>query len=241
MRLVLAISFLVSYSYGFTKPQLHPLRINPSLSSTLSPDTPTSIEKKGAISMQMDELSQALGGEEKAQIVWDLYSIGIDPADYFGTINLGYDDYESIFSMLPSERRTQKLDPETLSKLAALYPEGGKVEGGVAKLSYISSASDSTTKILLTLADGLQIETVIIPWKGQLSTLYVSTQVECRQGKIRNLTSAEILSQLFFAKKLCRLEGLPEITNIGKYCCMRFFSGIYYIDSNWFLYQPLFF
>jgi len=28
------------------------------------------------------------------------------------------------------------------------------------------------------------------------------------------LTSSEILAQLFFAKKLCRLENLPEITNI---------------------------
>ncbi|CAJ1965884.1 unnamed protein product [Cylindrotheca closterium] len=187
------------------------------LSSTLSPDD-TEIRsedgenpaKRGAISMQIDELDKYLGGEGRAQIVWDCYSIGIDPADYFGSIHLGYDDYETIMQLMPSMRRTQKLDSETLEKLAALYPQGGKVEGGVARLSYLSKSSDSATKILLTLADGLQIETVIIPGKGQRSTLCVSSQVE----KIRPLTSSEILAQLFFAKKLCRLEGIPDITDI---------------------------
>lgn len=164
--------------------------------------------------MQIDALSEYLGGRERAQIVWDCYSIGIDPADYYGSIHLGYDDFETIMNLMP--RRTQKLSPETLEKLAALYPQGGQVEGGVAKLSYLSKSSDSTTKIKLTLADGLQVETVIIPSKGERSTLCVSSQVCAteKMGKLRSLTSSEILAQLFFAKKLCRLEGLPEITNI---------------------------
>jgi hypothetical protein len=233
MRFAVAIGFLVSCSHGFLGPQFNANANAPrkfSLSSTLSPDAPSFIskddntEKKGAISMQLDQLAEVLGGRGRAQIVWDCYSIGIDPADFFGTINLGYDDFESIHGMLPSRRRSQKLGTEALSRLASSYPEGGKIEGGVATLSYISKSSDSTTKILLTLADGLQIETVIIPWTGERSTLCVSSQVGCRQGcrfcatgkmgKLRNLTSAEILAQLFFAKKLCRLEGLPEITNI---------------------------
>lgn len=198
-------------------------------SSTLSPDSSDVLSEenapeRGAISMQLDELAKYLGGKGRAQIVWDCYSIGIDPADYFGSIHLGYDDYETIMQLMPTMRRTQKLGAETLEKLAALYPQGGKIEGGVAKLSYLSKSSDETTKLLLTLADGLQIETVIIPWKGQRSTLCVSSQVGCRQGcrfcatgkmgKLRSLTSTEILAQLFFAKKLIRLEGLPEITNI---------------------------
>lgn len=127
--------------------------------------------------------------------------------------------------MLPSQRRSQRLGPQALSKLETLYSkQGGKVEGGVASLSYISRAGDSTTKLLLRLSDGLEIETVIIPWNGLRSTLCMSTQVGCRQGckfcatgrmgKIRNLTTDEILAQMFFAKKICRLEGLPEISNI---------------------------
>eukprot|EP00980_Cylindrotheca_fusiformis_P025050 scaffold12976_cov141-Cylindrotheca_fusiformis.AAC.4 len=205
---------------------------------------PNTDERLGAISMQLDELVTVLGGKGRAQIVWDCYSIGIDPAMFFGTINLGYDDFESIHAMLPSSRRTQKLGPEALSQLASTYSSQGtgdghrkidRLEGGVATLSYLSKSSDGTTKILLTLADQLQIETVIIPWwdsdknnkegkTTERSTLCVSSQVGCRQGcrfcatgkmgKLRSLTSDEILAQLFFAKKLCRLEGLPEITNI---------------------------
>jgi 23S rRNA (adenine2503-C2)-methyltransferase len=33
-------------------------------------------------------------------------------------------------------------------------------------------------------------------------------------GKLRSLTSDEILAQMFFAKKMSRLEGLPEITHV---------------------------
>ena len=150
---------------------------------------------------------------------------------------------------MPSMRRTQKLGPQTLEKLAALYPEGGQIEGGVAKLAYLSRSSDSTTKLLLTLADGLQVESVIIPWKGQRSTLCVSSQVGCKQGcrfcatgkmgKIRSLTSTEILAQLYFAKKIIRLNGLPEITNIvfmgmgdaGKFCGRTIMESIFCLDE----------
>lgn len=176
--------------------------------------------------MQIDELAEVLGGRGRAQIVWDCYSIGIEPTQFHGdAIQLGYDDFESVYSMLPSQRRSQRLGPDALSKLEKLYSKhGGKVEGGVASLSYISRSSDSTTKLLLKLADGLEIETVIIPWNDQRSTLCMSTQVGCRQGckfcatgrmgRIRNLTTDEILAQMFFAKKIGRLEGLPEISNI---------------------------
>jgi len=176
--------------------------------------------------MQIDELAEVLGGKGRAQIVWDCYTIGIDPSNFFGSvIELGYDDYESIVDIMPSQRRGQKLGPGALEKLSSLYcNRGGQVEGGVAKLSYISRAGDKTTKLLLKLSDGLEVETVIIPWKEQRSTLCISSQVGCRQGckfcatgrmgKIRDLSSDEILAQMFFAKKLCRLNGLPEITNI---------------------------
>eukprot|EP00428_Durinskia_dybowskii_P000969 CAMPEP_0170301848 /NCGR_PEP_ID=MMETSP0116_2-20130129/51192_1 /TAXON_ID=400756 /ORGANISM="Durinskia baltica, Strain CSIRO CS-38" /LENGTH=227 /DNA_ID=CAMNT_0010553687 /DNA_START=72 /DNA_END=751 /DNA_ORIENTATION=+ len=33
-------------------------------------------------------------------------------------------------------------------------------------------------------------------------------------GRVRNLTTDEILAQMFFAKKICRLEGLPDVSNI---------------------------
>jgi hypothetical protein len=161
--------------------------------STLSPEVPTvkangdESPNYGGISMHLDELAEILGGRGRAQIVWDCYSIGIDPAHFFGSvINLGYDDYESIYAMLPSGRRNQRLGSDALNKLAALYSNnGGKIEGGVAKLSYISRSSDDTTKLLLKLSDGLEVETVIIPWNGERSTLCISSQVGCLQGASR--------------------------------------------------------
>jgi 23S rRNA (adenine2503-C2)-methyltransferase len=193
-------------------------------------DTSSSNISGGALSMSLDELSDVLGGRGRAQIVWDCYSIGVDPANMYGRIvKLGWDDYESVVNQLPSQRRTQRLGLETLAKLKGLYQETynekvTKVEGGVASLSHISRANDDTTKLLLKLSDGLEVETVIIPWKGKRSTLCISSQVGCRQGctfcatgkmgKLRNLTADEILAQMFYAKKIQRLEELPEIQNI---------------------------
>mmetsp|Transcript_14589 Transcript_14589/g.33948 ORF Transcript_14589/g.33948 Transcript_14589/m.33948 type:complete len:512 (+) Transcript_14589:216-1751(+) len=191
-------------------------------------------EQCGPISMSFEELTESLGGAGRARIVWDCYKLGIDPAHMYGeVIDLGYDDYETIFNQLPSQRRRQRLSVDTLSKLKRLYQDsyGGQtnpsvtnVEGGIATLSFVSRASDGTTKLLLKLSDGLEVETVIIPWKGKRSTLCISSQVGCRQGctfcatgrmgKLRSLTSDEILAQMFFARKLCRQEELPTISNV---------------------------
>lgn len=51
------------------------------LGSTLAPDAPElkvaddDSQNRGALSMQIDELAEVLGGKEQAQIVWDCYSI----------------------------------------------------------------------------------------------------------------------------------------------------------------------
>ena len=83
--------------------------------------------------MTLEELAEHLGGKGKAKIVWDCYSIGVDPSHLFGkVIRLGWDDYESIVNRLPAKRRTQRLGPETLEKLEQLY-----------KQSYSSSSSSS--------------------------------------------------------------------------------------------------
>mmetsp|Transcript_3876 Transcript_3876/g.5600 ORF Transcript_3876/g.5600 Transcript_3876/m.5600 type:complete len:449 (-) Transcript_3876:75-1421(-) len=183
----------------------------------------TTAPSKGALSMSVDELAEVLGGKGRALLAWDCYSIGIDPAIFFGDPT--FENADEIRSLLPTQRRTQTLGKDALSKLSSLYKNnGGQVEGGVASLSHISRASDDTTKLLLKLQDGLEVETVIIPWNGVRSTLCISSQVGCRQGctfcatgrmgRLRSLSSDEILSQMFFARKICRLENLPEITNI---------------------------
>lgn len=232
--------------------------------------------KKGGISMTVDELAQHLDdGYGRARLAWDCYSIGVDPALFYGSIiRLGHDDFETIYDLLPTSRRRQTMGKDALELLGKLYSSsdnsnddnddgatggGGRVEGGVASLSHVSMAHDKTTKLLLKLSDGLEIETVIIPWNGIRSTLCISSQVGCRQGtcdilfvvemiwfspliphsncliilpttsihfmigcrfcatgkmgKLRSLMSDEILAQMFFARKICRLNGLPPITN----------------------------
>lgn len=64
---------------SFLRPaSLSPLTI---VGSTLAPDTPDTrlhgddTENNGALSMQIDELAEVLGGRGRAQIVWDCYSI----------------------------------------------------------------------------------------------------------------------------------------------------------------------
>ena len=86
-------------------------------------------------------------------------------------------------------------------------------------------SADGTRKWLLRLADGNCIETVFIP-EPDRGTLCVSSQVGCaldcsfcstaRQGFNRNLSAAEIVSQVWLAKKLLEEEKKPgrKVTNV---------------------------
>lgn len=169
--------------------------------------------------MDIEELAAALGGMGRAQLAWDCIAIGVDPHLYHSSEVPDPD----IQRLLPSCRRTQPLGKEALERLSSLY-ESGSLEGGVASLCHISTSADLTTKLLLKLADGLEVETVIIPWNGRRSTLCISSQVGCRQGcrfcatgkmsLLRSLSSDEILAQMFFAIKVCRINNLPPISGV---------------------------
>jgi len=86
-------------------------------------------------------------------------------------------------------------------------------------------SKDGTRKWLLQLPDGNHIETVFIP-EDDRGTLCVSSQVGCaldcsfcstgRQGFNRNLTAAEIISQVWLASQLLEEEKKPgrKITNV---------------------------
>jgi len=84
------------------------------------------------------------------------------------------------------------------------------------------TAKDGTRKFLLELADGNKVETVYIPSTNR-GTLCVSTQVGCtlncpfchtaQQGYNRNLSSAEIIAQLWIAKYGLN-NALPRISNV---------------------------
>ena len=86
-------------------------------------------------------------------------------------------------------------------------------------------SKDGTRKWLLQLEDGNHIEAVFIP-EDDRGTLCVSSQVGCaldcsfcstgRQGFNRNLTTAEIISQVWLASQLLEEEKKPgrKITNV---------------------------
>ncbi len=88
------------------------------------------------------------------------------------------------------------------------------------------AASDGTHKFVLKMFDGNCIETVYIPEKTR-GTLCVSSQVGCilncdfcstgKQGFNRNLTTAEIIGQVFIAARaLSKTQGIHDhaITNV---------------------------
>ena len=203
-------------------------------------------EDVAPISMTVSELMEYMGGWGRARLVWDMYRIGIDPlvafchesvqiqdkskSSPFDTFmkEVQTEDIEEIQKYLPSSRKTQKLGVPALTALSELYRQyGGKLEGGLASISKINTSSDGTTKLLLSLSDGLEVETVIIPMYDEnksTSTICISSQVGCRQGctfcatgrmgKMRSLTSDEILAQFFFATKIIRLASIPPASNV---------------------------
>lgn len=82
---------------------------------------------------------------------------------------------------------------------------------GVPKIIQgFNSNIDGTTKLLLKLRDGNIIESVVMRYKHG-NSICISTQVGCRMGckfcastidgRVRNLTSGEILSQVMIAQK----------------------------------------
>lgn len=94
------------------------------------------------------------------------------------------------------------------------------------QIIYEKAAEDDTYKWLLRLSDGNCIETVFIPEKTR-GTLCISSQVGCilncdfcstgKQGFNRNLTTAEIMSQLWIAvRKLSKANGFHDhsVTNV---------------------------
>ena len=86
-----------------------------------------------------------------------------------------------------------------------------------------SSEDERTTKFLLRLADGRQIETVLMGYPGR-RTACLSTQVGCamgcvfcatgQMGLVRNLDAGEIVAQALFAARRVRESGGDRLRNI---------------------------
>jgi 23S rRNA (adenine2503-C2)-methyltransferase len=96
---------------------------------------------------------------------------------------------------------------------------------GAPNPAFVARAGDGTRKLLLALADGERIESVIIP-AGDRVTLCVSSQAGCamgcefcataRMGLRRNLSAGEILGQIIAARRfLDREEALTNYVFMG--------------------------
>jgi len=89
----------------------------------------------------------------------------------------------------------------------------------------IDSSKDGSMKYLFRTADGLGLESVLIPEPGHV-TLCISTQIGCpmgcrfchtgREGLVRNLTVAEILNQVRTIMRLVPFgESMPNLVFMG--------------------------
>ena len=184
------------------------------------------------LSYTLKELACEIGGKGRAQSCWDCFRLGVDPIWYFennkpresGLLNPdeGW-TREQVQGAMLGRRVDDGLGKSALEKLRKRFDS---IENNILRLTKITTCQDGTTKLLLQLLDdGLEVETVIIPWSDRgKSTLCISSQVGCRQactfcmtgrmGKLRSLTSDEILAQMYFANKACRMYSIYPIDNI---------------------------
>lgn len=103
-------------------------------------------------------------------------------------------------------------DPDLMTNLSPILRDTLKTNKIIAgEIGYHVVSKDGTQKILVKFADGFEVESVMIPTDKRI-TYCISSQVGCAMGckfcataKLgikRNLTSGEILSQLFHLKKI---------------------------------------
>lgn len=168
---------------------------------------------KHLLSQSFDDISTTLGGTGRAKTFWENLRVGNDPSINLGDIGL-------------SEKTRSRLNSEILQN-RPLIPVVTTSE---------TASSCGTRKFLSRLNDEQSIESVLIPSnKFDRTTLCVSTQIGCDRGCrfcltgtmgiIRNLTSAEIISQVIRGIQISRRESMPEMKNIV-------FMGMVSLTSN---------
>lgn len=148
-----------------------------------------------------------------------------EPCDLFGKDEAFFTGLASEMNLRPFQGkevykwiyRRRVLDPSAWTSLPASFREEFRREYGLGlpSVKKVLESSDGTKKFLLSLSDGLQIESVYIPQGGRV-TLCLSTQVGCpvrcafcvtgRMGFTRNLTPAELIGQPFLLERECGLD-----------------------------------
>ena len=113
--------------------------------------------------------------------------------------------------------RKSVTDPAEMTNLPAALASAVTVM--TSRVVGRADSRDKTVKLLVELADGERIETVLIP-AGKRATACVSTQAGCAMGCVfcasglgglrRNLTAGEIVEQVFHLQQACR----RRVTNV---------------------------
>lgn len=119
----------------------------------------------------------------------------------------GVDDFDAMTNLSKALRE----DLKTSARISAPQPVMDQ------------KSQDGSRKWLFQLADGNRIETVYIP-EPDRATLCISSQVGCSlncsfcstatQGFNRNLSSDEIIGQLWMASRLLREDGSLPVSNV---------------------------
>ncbi|MEL6871165.1 MAG: 23S rRNA (adenine(2503)-C(2))-methyltransferase RlmN [Pseudomonadota bacterium] len=121
----------------------------------------------------------------------------------------------------------QQRDPADMTDLSLALREqlGHEAQFALPRVINRHDSVDGTVKWLLSATSGQAIETVFIP-EGERGTLCISSQVGCaldcafcataKQGFNSNLTSAEIIAQVWLAihELPRRSNGEPAVTNV---------------------------
>jgi len=113
---------------------------------------------------------------------------------------------------LPQDSGRQRLEDFLSAALCAALPALTTELAGLARLRSEHPAADGSARLLVELADGQTVESVLLPPSGRLAGLCVSTQVGCAVGCVfcmtgqgglqRQLGSAEIVAQVVLARTL---------------------------------------
>ena len=174
-------------------PAAHGIAISPSLASPSVAD----VGGRSILAASPEECAALLGGSGRAKLVWERLRAGVSPFGEEGGLGKKARAQLGLAFRMPS----YTLVSQTASECG-------------------------TRKLLLELADGAAVEAVVIPSEDRpFSTLCVSSQVGCaqactfcatgRMGRVRNLSTDEILAQLYEANALVRrTPGLPAIRNV---------------------------
>ncbi|MDD0811768.1 RNA methyltransferase [Curvibacter sp. RS43] len=109
---------------------------------------------------------------------------------------------------LPQDQGRRRLEDFMPTALREALPALSAELEGLARLQSQHPGEDGSARLLVTLADGQSVESVLLPRDG----LCVSTQLGCavgcvfcmtgREGLLRQLGSAEIVAQVALARRL---------------------------------------